>query len=139
MRKGASAAPICILVFAIAGCGGNGDAGEESSVELSLSEQNGSGQSGRATLTEFPDGRTQIVMELSNPPAVEQPAHVHPGPCEDLGPPVAPLTSVLAGRSETVVGMSFDDLRRGGLVVHAHKSAKEFDTSVACAEIPRAD
>jgi hypothetical protein len=78
-------------------------------------------------------------MELSNLPGPPQPAHVHPGPCDDLGPPVAGLDSVSGGRSETVVRMSIDELRKRGLVVHAHKSAKEYERSVACAEIPRAE
>lgn len=128
----------CVFALGFAACGGDDSEGENA-LELSLAEQNGSGQSGTATLTELDDSRTRIVMELSNPPGQPQPAHVHPGPCDDLGPPVAGLDSVSGGRSETVVRMSFDELRKGGLVVHAHKSAKEYETSVACTEIPRAE
>lgn len=114
----------------LAGCGGDGG------VTLELAEQNGSGQSGTATLTPLGDGRTRIVMELSNAPDVPQPAHVHPGPCDDLGPPVAGLESVVDGRSKTIVPLSLSELQAGGLVVHAHESDAEFETSVACAPIP---
>jgi hypothetical protein len=114
----------------LAGCGG-GDG-----LTLELAEQNGSGQAGSATLTPVGDGRTRIVMELSNAPEVAQPAHVHPGPCDDLGPPVAGLESLVDGRSETIVPLSLAELQAGGLVVHAHKSDAEFEISVACAPIP---
>jgi hypothetical protein len=103
---------------------------------LQLREQNGSAQSGTATLTAVDDDRTRISVEVSNPPQAPQPSHVHPGSCDDLGPPVAPLSNVVAGRAETVVDLSLEELRTGELVVHAHKSAQEYDTSVACARIP---
>jgi hypothetical protein len=46
--------------------------------------------------------------------------------------------NIEGGTSTTVVDMSLADLQRGGLVVHAHKSAAEFEVSVACGEIPEA-
>jgi hypothetical protein len=122
-------------VVVLAGCGGD-DSAQPTSLELQLQEQSGSAQAGTATLTAVDEDRTRITVELSNPPPVPQPSHVHPGSCDDLGPPVAGLSNVVDGRAETVVGMSLDELRTGKLVVHAHKSAKEYDTSVACARIP---
>jgi hypothetical protein len=124
----------CALLVSL-GCGG-GSSAEPAGLKFELHEQNGSTQSGTATLIPLDDGKTRIVMELSNPPKAPQPAHVHPGPCDDLGPPVAPLSNVVGGKAETVVEMSLDELRTGRLVVHAHKSAREYETSVACAEIP---
>jgi hypothetical protein len=142
MRKARSVA-VVIALLALGACGGGDDeegaASGDSAVRLELDEQNGSGQSGTATLTAVGDDRTRIVMKLSNPPSVPQPAHVHPGPCDDLGDPVAGLTNVVRGRSVTTVPLSFAELRRGDLVVHAHKSEKEFSISVACAPIPEAD
>jgi Cu/Zn superoxide dismutase len=126
------------LAVALAACGGDDDSAETATLELQLEEQSGSGQSGTATLTEVDGGKTRIVIELSNPPPQQQPSHVHPGSCDDLGPPVAGLSNVVEGKAETVVDMSLDELRRGELVVHAHKSAQEYDTSVACARIPAA-
>jgi hypothetical protein len=126
------------LVVGLAACGGGDDSAEPATLELQLEEQSGSGQSGSATLTEVDGGKTRIVIELSNPPAQQQPSHVHPGSCDDLGPPVAGLSNVVDGQAETVVDMSLDELRTGELVVHAHKSAQEYDTSVACARIPAA-
>jgi hypothetical protein len=134
---------VVLALFALGACGGGDDeeetAGGDTALRLELGEQNGSGQSGTATLTAVDDERTRIVMDLSNPPSVPQPAHVHPGPCDDLGDPVAGLANVVRGRSETTVPLSFTELRRGDLVVHAHKSEKEYSISVACAPIPEAD
>jgi hypothetical protein len=134
---------VALALVGLAACGGDDDENEaavagDTALSLELTEQNGSGQSGTATLTPVADERTKIVMELSNPPAVPQPAHVHPGPCDDLGDPVAALANVVRGRSETTVPLSFSELRRGDLVVHAHKSESEYSISVACAPIPEA-
>jgi hypothetical protein len=141
MRTARSVA-VAIALLGLGACGGSDDedeaGGADTALSLELMEQNGSGQSGTATLTPVGDERTKIVMELSNPPAVPQPAHVHPGPCDDLGDPVAALANLVRGRSETTVPLSFAELRRGDLVVHAHKSEREFPTSVACAPIPDA-
>jgi hypothetical protein len=137
----ATSVAVVIALVGVAACGGDDDRDDEvegaaTTVSLELTEQNGSGQSGTATLTPVGDERTRIVMELSNPPAVPQPAHVHPGPCNDLGDPVAGLANVVRGRSETTVPLSLAQLRRGDLVVHAHKSEREYSISVACAPIP---
>ena len=123
------------LVVALAACGGD-DSGQPAALELQLQEQNGSAQSGTATLDAVDDGRTRVTIELSNPPQVPQPSHVHPGSCDDLGPPVAGLANVVDGKAESVIGMSLEELRTGEFVVHAHKSAQEYETSVACARIP---
>ena len=135
----ATAVAVAVAVLGVGACGGdaeNDDDVKGSAMTLELKEQNSSGQSGTATLTPVDDERTRIVMQLSNPPAVPQPAHVHPGPCDDLGDPVAALANVVRGRSATTVPLSFAELRRGDLVVHAHKSEKEYDISVVCAPIP---
>jgi hypothetical protein len=142
MRTARSVA-VAVALLGLAACGGGDDEDEavvagEAALSLELTEQNGSGQSGTATLTPAGEERTKIVMELSNPPAVPQPAHVHPGPCDDLGDPVAALANVVRGRSETTVPLSSAELRRGDLVVHAHKSEREYSISVACAPIPEA-
>jgi hypothetical protein len=141
MRAARSVAVAIAFLLGLGACGGGDDeegeaVGADTALSLELMEQNGSGQSGTATLTPVGDERTKIVMELSNPPAVPQPAHVHPGPCGDLGDPVAALVNVVRGRSETTIPLSFAELRRGDLVVHAHKSEREYSVSVACAPIP---
>ncbi len=128
----------CVLAGAVAACGGSDDeALTDEDLTLALAEQNGSGQTGTATFIPLDLDRTRIVLALTNPPAVEQPAHVHSGSCDDLGDPVVPLTNVVNGSSETDADMSLAELEAGGLVIHAHKSEAEFDVSVACAPIER--
>jgi hypothetical protein len=140
MRRTGLLAAALLVALASVGCGGDEQAAAEGSdVTLTLAEQKGSGQSGTATLTADGDARTRIVVELSNPPGPPQPSHVHSGTCDDIGPVVAPLESVEEGRAESVVSMSLDELQRGELLVHAHKSEAESKVSVACAEIPEKD
>lgn len=135
---------VLLAVTALAGgvrCGDEADDASAGADELRLQlvEQASSGQAGTATFTSLGDGRTRIMLELTNPPDVPQPAHVHSGSCDDLGDPVVALSSVAAGRSETEAQMSLEQLAQGDLVIHAHKSEAEYDVSVACAPIERAD
>jgi hypothetical protein len=128
-----------VLLSLAAACGGSDDAGAgEEELSLELVEQNGSGQSGTATLAPTGDDSTRIVVELESPPAEPQPAHVHSGSCDDIGDVFAPLESLTDGQSESTVMLSLDELQQGNLIVHAHKSEAEFDVSVACAAIPEA-
>lgn len=130
-----------VAVVVLVGCGGDGngeDVGGAQALNLELAAQNGSGQSGKAHLTA--DGeKTRIAIELANAPEVAQPSHLHKGTCDEIGDVVVPLENVVDGRAESVVDMSLAELRRGGLIVHAHKSEAEYDTSVACAEIQPPD
>lgn len=127
------------LTVASGACGGSDlDERGGETLTLELTQENGSGQSGTAVITPVDSERARIVMEIDRAPDVPQPAHVHPGPCGNLGDPVAALESLVDGRSETIVPVSQAELQRGGLVVHAHRSEAEFEVSVACAAIPAA-
>lgn len=126
------------LIVGLAGCGGaDGESSAATELTLELVEQNSSGQEGTATFAPLDSGDTRIVLELTNPPEVAQPAHVHAGTCDNLGDPVVTLTDVERGRSETETEMSLEDLQQGDFVIHAHKSETEYDVSVACAPIAR--
>jgi hypothetical protein len=140
MRRTGFALMALLVVLALPGCGGDEEAEAGSTdLTLTLAEQADSGQSGTATLTADGHERTRVVVELSNAPGVPQPSHVHSGTCDDIGAVVAPLESVEGGNAESVVPMSLEELRRGGLIVHAHESEAESKISVACAEIPKAE
>jgi hypothetical protein len=138
MRRTGFGVVALLVALALPGCGGGEDEAAAGSGELTLTlaEQQGSGQSGTAVLTAVGDARTRIAVELSSPPGPAQPSHVHSGTCDEIGPVVEPLESVEDGKAESVVQMSLDELQRGGLLVHAHKSEGEPKVSVACAEIP---
>jgi hypothetical protein len=138
MRRTGLAVLALLVGLALTGCGGDEEeaAASAEGLTLTLEEQSGSGQSGTAILTADGDDATRIVVELSNPPTVAQPSHVHSGSCDDIGAVVAPLESVSDGRAESVVRMSLKELQRGGLIIHAHKSEAESKVSVACSVIP---
>jgi Cu/Zn superoxide dismutase len=142
---------VCLaaLAFAVAGCGGDDDDGngeaaapattaaeEEQSVTVDLGEQNGSGESGTATLTT--DGvETVVVIELTGAPAdTPQPAHIHSGTCAELGDVVHPLTNVEGGASETTVAAPLADLQAAAFAINVHESEEAIQNYVACGEIP---
>jgi hypothetical protein len=124
---------IVALGFMLAGCGGS--SGGSSAVTVQLAAQNGSGESGTATLT--PDGnRTKVSIDLSNGSATPQPAHIHQGSCSNLNPkPLYPLANVVDGKSESTVDASLDTLKDAAYAINVHKSAAQIATYVSCGDI----
>lgn len=125
------------LSLVAAGCGGDDDeGGGDGAVEVELSEQNDSGQSGTATLEAAGEGQTTVTLELSDPPDVPQPVHIHEGTCEELNPqPAFPLENLEDGTSETTVEVSLDELQSGEYAINAHASEEDVETYVACGNI----
>ena len=125
------------LSLVAAGCGGDDDEGAGGeAVEVELSEQNGSGQSGTATLEPAGEGQTTVTLELSNPPDVPQPVHIHEGTCAELNPqPAFPLENLEDGTSETTVDTSVEDLQSGEYAINAHASEADVEAYVACGGI----
>jgi dipeptidyl aminopeptidase/acylaminoacyl peptidase len=108
------------------------------SLTTPIAAQNGSGQSGTATLTDLGDGTTLVAVSLANPSAVPQPLHLHAGTCATLGASVAyPLTSLVGGVSETVVSVPLVALLTAPHAINAHRSPQEAAVTVACGEIAR--
>jgi len=104
---------------------------------IGLLEQNDSGQSGVATLTEI-EGQTSVLIETTGAAAdIPQPAHIHEGPCAELGGVNYPLTNVVNGSSETTVDVSFEQLAKElPLAINVHKSGPEIGVYVACGDFP---
>lgn len=105
-------------------------------VTVQLQAQNGSGETGSATLT--PDGeRTRIVVKLDGAPAgIAQPAHIHEGTCAKLDPkPKVPLENIVQGSSTTVVGVSLAKIMDGTHAINVHKSGEDLKTYVACGDL----
>jgi hypothetical protein len=152
---------LAALTLALAGCGGDdvdsddvaaastavesvaeevSTAAEEAAGEglaVQLNEQNGSGESGTATLSVGDGGTLEVELELDGAPAgTPQPAHIHPGTCADLDPvPKYPLENVVDGSSQTSVDVSLEDLALEVYAINVHKSAEEADVYVACGDI----
>ena len=128
---------VAVAALALAaGCGGGG----ASSTSVELSEQGGSGQSGRATFTSH-ESTTRVAIELSNPSAGPQPSHIHRGTCENPNPqPAFPLEIVVGGHAETTVNASLEELQGNkDYYVNVHKSEAEIASIVACGDIAASD
>lgn len=129
---------LTVLVLGLAaGCGGDDgeEAGGGDTVTVELAEQNGSGESGTATLTAEGE-QTRVALDLSNPASDSQPAHIHPGTCANLDPaPAFPLPNVENGSSEATVDATLDELTSGGYAVNVHKSNDEVSVYVSCGDI----
>jgi len=130
---------LALVVFVAAGCGGdNGDEGSaagDGSVTVQLSDQNGSGESGTATLTAEGD-KTRVEVDVSNGTSAPQPAHIHEGSCANLNPqPEYPLQNIVNGKSTGTVPASLDDLKNEAYAVNVHKSESDLKAYVSCGDI----
>ena len=133
-------APILALVLSLAAflaLAGLAGAQQQQMVTIQLGEQNNSGQSGMAELTDMGNGMTRVVITLSNPPAgVMQPVHIHAGTCASLDPrPLFPLQNLQNGRSESMVNASVATILGAPHAINAHKSPQEASVYVACGNI----
>jgi hypothetical protein len=135
---------VVALAFAaaLAACGGNDEAepsgapaDDAEQVVVALHEQSGSGQTGTMTLEPAGEGRTRVVLEVTQAD-VPQPAHIHAGSCANLDPaPAYGLPNVVDGRSESTVEASIDELVEGEFAVNVHRSDGDLETYVACGDI----
>ena len=132
MKKVLILALAMFAVFAMSGASTYAD----DSVTVSLGAQNNSGQNGTATLTDMHDGTTMVSINISGGSATAQPAHIHEGSCANLNPkPKWPLTSVVDGKSETMVPASLAEIANGEYAINIHKSGAEASVYVACGDI----
>ncbi|MEO5953953.1 MAG: hypothetical protein ABIQ44_15930 [Chloroflexia bacterium] len=103
---------------------------------VTLSAQNGSGQNGTVTLEDMGGGMTKVTVDISGGSTTPQPAHIHEGTCANLNPkPKYPLTSLVNGKSETMVDAPLAELANGEYAVNVHKSGPEAAVYVSCGNI----
>src|SRR5262245_60659894 len=128
MKRRAPFAIGAALLLLGAGCGGtsSSSAAEDvnsNDVYVMLAEQNRSGESGTARL--IPLGKqTKVVLELTDPTATLQRAHIHAGSCDQLHPkPAYALSEVKSGMSTTTVDAKLTALRRGSFAIDVHDFA----------------
>ena len=115
-------------------------AAKEMPLTIHLDAQNGSGETGTATLT--PEGhKTKVVIELSNTPAgVVQPAHIHEGTCAKLDKaPKWKLEPVKNGKSTTMVPASLQTILKDKTAINVHKSPADIQVYVACGDIAHSE
>ena len=105
-------------------------------VTIPIVEQNGSGESGTATLTSVDGGSTKVEISMKGESKGAQPAHIHEGGCANLDPkPKQGLDNVLNGKSTTVVPVALSELVDKKLAINVHKSTDDIKTYVACGDI----
>jgi hypothetical protein len=119
-----------------AGAGGGAGAG---AVTVQLSAQNGSGETGTATLRQS-GSDVVVTTKMSGGGTAAQPIHVHSGTCATLDPaPKYPLTTLQDGTSTTTLkDMKLSQLETGSYAINVHKSTSDLKTYVACGNIPKA-
>lgn len=108
-----------------------------SSLTITLSEQNGSGENGTALLTQM-GADVKVAIALKGAPATAQPAHIHDGTCADLKGVAYALSNVVDGKSTTTVkGVTIDKLLAGKYAINVHESAANLGKYVACGGIAK--
>ena len=113
-----------------------------SSVRFTLAEQNNSGQSGWALLTQV-GSSLQVELILSDGDLQTELVHIHSGQCgqDTLGGVVHGLTSFVGGSgdsSTTVAGVDLVSLRNGDFAVNSHQVGNPA-VYTACGNIPTLD
>lgn len=92
-----------------------------------------SDQVGAADLVEE-NGQTKVIINLIGyTEDVEQPAHIHTGVCPGIGAVKYPLTSLINGKSVTVLPVTLTQLKNElPLAINVHKSEEEISIYTVC-------
>lgn len=109
---------------------------EGNEVVVTLSEQNSSGEYGTAALVEE-NGQLTVTLDLVGAPSgVTQPAHIHTGPCADIGGVTYALEFPVGGNSVTTLDVTLDQLAtQMPLALNVHKSVSEAGVYVSCGDL----
>ncbi|MDQ2858000.1 MAG: hypothetical protein M3R53_05025 [Candidatus Eremiobacteraeota bacterium] len=104
--------------------------------KIAIGEQNGSGQTGHASLKQVGNDM-QVTLDLDHASKMAEPAHIHKGTCAKLDPvPAFPLKPVTNGKSVTTVhGFTFGMVKKGHYAINVHKSAAALKSYVACGDL----
>ena len=120
-----------------------------SQATVTLRAQNGSNETGTATMSDTPAGLV-VDVKVMPAPASPQPAHIHMGSCSKLDPaPAYPLAAIAKGTdasgqaigesTTTIPNVTLAKLEAGTYAVNVHKSADEAKTYVACGDVKLAN
>jgi len=107
------------------------------SVNVTMNEQNGSGENGTAMLHDTAKGLV-VTIHIKNAKG-PQPVHIHKGTCAKLDPkPAYALHNVVNGMSTTTVpGVTIAQLEKSPFAINAHKSLTDIPTYVSCGDIKK--
>ena len=127
---------VCLAIGVGIGISAQSALAADTSLKIDLAAQNGSGETGYATLTPHGKGTLVQIHLPGGPAGVAQPAHIHPGTCAKLDPkPRFVLSPVKGGISSTVVPVSIATLLASPTAINVHESAKDIRKYVACGDI----
>ena len=103
---------------------------------MKLASIGSTGMKGNVTLT-AKGNKTEVKVILDGDAKGEShPAHIHVGACPTPGAVKYPLTSIVDGKSVTLVDVSIDDLWKSlPLAINVHKSAADLKTYIACGDL----
>lgn len=115
---------------------GGAISGDEPTATVQLAEQNASGVTGTAVLTQQ-GGATKISLLLTGDAVTgDHVAHLHSGTCAAPGDYTFTLNPISAeGISETVVNLSLDELLSGSYFINVHPSEENWDAWMVCGEL----
>jgi len=105
---------------------------------VKMGAQNGSGQTGTATIVTKGTGVMVTVTVSNEPKGASEPAHIHAGTCSKLNPaPWKPLSNVVNGVSTTTVpGVTVAQMTgKEKYAINVHKSAAMLKVYVSCGGI----
>jgi cytoskeletal protein RodZ len=130
---------VSFAVLALVGILLAGVAFAQTPLTITLNEQNGSGESGTATLTDLGNGMVRVDVTVSGQPAdSSQPMHIHTGKCPNPGPVVYPLNDLVDGKSTTEITTTLETLLASPHALNGHKSAAELQVYVFCGDVVEA-
>lgn len=104
---------------------------------INMGAQNGSKQTGTASIKGVGGGVQVKVSLINEPKGASEPAHIHAGTCAKLNPaPWKPLSNVVNGTSTTVVkGVTVDQLKAAHYAINVHASAANLKKYVSCGDL----
>ena len=108
----------------------------ETGISIVVNEQNSSGQSGIATISEL-DGEVVVNFKLVGfGSSTPQPSHLHLGTCAVPGDVVYSLSNVVNGVSKTTLDADMATFNtKLPLVLNVHKSQAEANIYTACGQV----
>ena len=109
----------------------------KTSLDINMGQENGSNQTGTATVKDVSGGVLVSVSVKNEPSGASEPAHIHMGTCTKLNPaPWKPLSNVVNGTSTTTVkGVTVADLKKAQYAINLHKSANDIPAYVSCGDL----
>jgi hypothetical protein len=105
---------------------------------VTLAQQNNSGISGTAVLTQV-GSDLRVELTLTGAAAgSSHPYHIHSGACPSPGGVVHPLTNAVDGKSTTTLaGVTLASVADGAHAINGHMSQTDMSNYINCGNIPR--